>query len=137
MLRMTLLALLAGLALAAGLTLTRPTSAGARLARTTTRGSSTNADGTSGAPVNTIAPTLSPSGHVSVGAKLNCSAGTWANDPVTYRERWRVKLRLVHTGATYTVPRAERGDKLSCYVAAANEQGTASAVLAGSVTVRR
>jgi hypothetical protein len=137
MIRTTLITLLAGFAVALALTLTGPGSAGALQAHTTPPGSSSNPDGTSGSPVNTIAPTINHSGTVSVGTKLSCGEGTWANDPTSYRERWRANKRLVHTGANYTVVKADQGYRLSCYVAATNAQGTGTAVLAGSVTVKR
>jgi hypothetical protein len=137
MLRTTVIALLAGLALAGAIALTGPGSAGARLARTTPQGSSSNPDGTSGPPDNTVAPVLNRHGSVGVGAKLTCSDGTWADDPTSFRLRWRRNKQLIHTGATYTVVKADRGHTLSCYVAATNAQGDGTAVLAGSVTVRR
>jgi hypothetical protein len=135
--RTTFITLLLGLAAALAIALSGPGSAGALAPRTTTDGSATNANGTSGTPVNTVAPTLSRTGTVGVGTRLTCNAGEWANDPTAYRERWRRGTKLVHTGATYRTAKADRGFTLSCYVAASNEQGSAAAAFAGSVTVKR
>jgi hypothetical protein len=139
MIRTPLIALLAGLCLALGVAVAgaHPTGSEVLGARTNPQGSSSNADGTSGTPVNTIAPTLSTHGTVTVGTKLSCTEGTWANDPTTYRERWRRMRKLVHTGPTYRTVKADAGHKVYCYVTAINPQGHSIAALAGYVTVKR
>ncbi len=105
--------------------------------RLLSRGAPPNGDGTSGAPVNTVAPALSRTGRVAVGTKLTCNPGTWANDPTSYKEVWRRGRRQIATGVHYTVRRADAGARLSCHVSARNAQGASASVLAGSVTVKR
>jgi hypothetical protein len=136
MIRTTLITLVASLGLVLAIAVADTGSAGARQAHTTTLGSATNSDGTSGRAVSTIAPTMNHSGKVAVGTRLACTDGTWANDPTSYRIRWRRVNRLLHTGATYTVTRADAGYRIRCFVTAYNPQGSSYAALGGTVTVK-
>ncbi len=133
--KLSLIALLAGIALAGLLAVGSPSPAAAVPAQTSPAGSANNPDGTSGVPVNTVAPSVNRHGRVRVGTLLICRDGVWANDPTSFRVRWRRGRRLIHTGARYRVTRRDAGSRLRCFVAAANPQGLGVPALAGTVTV--
>lgn len=76
-------------------------------------------------PANTSQPTVT--GTVSVGQTLNCSTGSWTNNPTGYTYAW---LRdsapiLGATSASYVVSTSDAGHNLACQVTATNAAGPA------------
>jgi hypothetical protein len=74
-------------------------------------------------PVNTSAPALT--GTPVPGQTLDCSAGTWANNPSGYTYAWlRDGSPLPgQYASTYVVQNADSGHSISCQVTAANVGG--------------
>jgi hypothetical protein len=100
---------------------------------------------TASAPVNTTAPSVSPSSGTAGSTQFLCSTGTWTGSPTpTYTYQWKYNdqgsLWLSISGATsstYTPPSnyvTLYGSGLRCYVTATNASGS-STVYAPSVTV--
>jgi len=75
------------------------------------------------APVNTAAPALT--GTPGLGQTLNCSTGSWANNPTGYTYTWlRSGVAIAgQTGGTYVVQAADEGHAISCRVTASNAGG--------------
>jgi hypothetical protein len=79
------------------------------------------------APRNLTAPAIT--GSASVGSALMYSTGTWANLPQSYAFEWR-RDGIAIAGAaasTYVVGVADAGHRLSCWVTATNQTGSATA----------
>jgi hypothetical protein len=108
--------------------------AGALQPQTDPLGSAHNGNGTSGVPVNTVAPTAT--GKAAVGGTLRCQTGTWADDPTSFKYQWRRGAKKVKwaTVARYRVGKLDAGRKLTCTVTALNLQGAGDAV--STVAVR-
>jgi hypothetical protein len=74
-------------------------------------------------PVNAGAPTVT--GTAAVGHVLNCSTGSWANNPTSLTYRWlRNGVAIAgQTANTYTVQGADAGKGIACEVTANNGAG--------------
>lgn len=83
------------------------------------------------APVNTVAPTVSPSGTQSTGTVITASVGTWTGTPtITFEYRWTRNGSPI-TGAvnsTYTIQAADDGTTIRCEVRGTNAYGVSSYV---------
>lgn len=83
------------------------------------------------APVNTVAPTVSPSGTQSTGTVITANVGTWTGTPtITYEYRWTRNGSPI-TGAvnsTYTIQAADDGTTIRCEVRGTNAYGVSSFV---------
>jgi hypothetical protein len=82
-------------------------------------------------PVNTVAPTISPSGVQPVGTLFTASVGTWVGTlPITYEYRWTRNGTPINlaTNSTYTSVNADEGSTIRCEVRATNDYGTSSYV---------
>ena len=77
-------------------------------------------------PTNTGAPALT--GTAAVGKVLNCSTGSWANNPASLTYRWlRSGVAIAgQTANTYTVQSADAGHGIACEVTASNAAGSAA-----------
>ena len=86
---------------------------------------------TSGAPSNTVAPTLS-STTATTGTTLTVTTGTWANSPTGFTYQWfQADTNAAISGATttsYTPVAGDVGHTLKCIVTATNANGSAAAV---------
>ena len=110
----------------------------------------TNAGGSSGfvagqergpiqvsAPVNTVAPSVTPTSGTAGSTTFSSTTGTWSNSPTSYSYQWRYldqgTTYLAISGATsstYTPPSnyvSLYGSSLRCYVTASNSGGSATA----------
>lgn len=87
------------------------------------------------APINTTLPTVT--GTPAVGQTLTCEPGTWAGAPDSYDYGWNRNGSYLPgvTGATYVVPQADSGQKLSCFVRATNAAGTSDYATSAKVTI--
>ena len=78
------------------------------------------------APVNTVAPTVSPSGTQITGTVITVNVGTWTGTPtITYEYRWTRNGSPI-TGAvnsTYTIQVADDGTTIRCEVRGTNAYG--------------
>lgn len=84
---------------------------------------------TSGAPVNTVAPQLTPAGTVVSGTALSCSQGTWTGAPtITYAyAMFRDGTTNVGSTNAYTTVTADQGHSITCTVTATNGVGSTPA----------
>jgi hypothetical protein len=82
-------------------------------------------------PVNTVAPTLSPSGTQSTGAVITLGNGTWTGtSPITFEYRW-TRNNVVISGQTSNTYTLVSGDDLKVIkgeVRGANVAGTSAYV---------
>jgi hypothetical protein len=89
------------------------------------------------APVNTVAPTVSPSGTQSTGTLITASVGTWSGTAtITYEYKWTrngVEISGA-TASTYTIQLADDGTTIRVEVKGTNAYGT-SAFVASSNSV--
>lgn len=88
-------------------------------------------------PVNTVAPTVSPSGTQSTGTVITANVGTWDGTPtITYAYRWTRNGSPISgaTASTYTIQLADDGTTIRCEVQGSNAFGT-SAYVASSNSV--
>lgn len=89
------------------------------------------------APVNTVAPAISPTGG-SIGVTIASNTGTWTGNPTpTYTYQWQRNTVDISgaTISTYTPSYpADNGASIRCVVTATNSQGSASAN-SNSVTI--
>lgn len=89
------------------------------------------------APVNTVAPTLSPSGTQSTGTLITANVGTWSGTAtITYEYKWTrngVEISGA-TASTYTIQVADDGTTIRVEVKGTNAYGT-SAFIASSNSV--
>ena len=83
------------------------------------------------APVNTVAPTVSPSGTQSTGTLITVSVGTWTGLPtITYEYRWTRNGSPISgaVNTTYTIQAADDGTTIRCEVRGTNSYGVSSYV---------
>jgi len=88
-------------------------------------------------PVNTVAPTVTPSGTQSTGTVITANVGTWSGTPtITYAYRWTRNGSPISgaTASTYTIQVADDGTTIRCEVQGSNAFGT-SAYVASSNSV--
>lgn len=89
------------------------------------------------APVNTVAPVISPS-DPAVGVAATCSTGTWTGTPVpTFTYQWKAAGTNISgaTGASYTPVSGDKTKTLTCAVTASNSEGSATATSAATSAV--
>jgi hypothetical protein len=89
------------------------------------------------APINTAAPTVSPSGTQSVGTLITANIGTWTGvAPITYEYKWTRNGVAISgaTASTYTIQLADDGTTIRVEVKGTNTYGT-SAYIASSNSV--
>lgn len=89
------------------------------------------------APVNTVAPTVSPSGTQSTGTLITANVGTWSGvAPITYEYKWTRNGVAISgaTASTYTIQVADDGTTIRVEVKGTNTYGT-SAFVASSNSV--
>jgi hypothetical protein len=89
------------------------------------------------APVNTVAPTVSPSGTQSTGTLITSNVGTWAGvTPITYEYKWTRNGVAISgaTASTYTIQSADDGTTIRVEVKGSNTYGE-SAFVASSNSV--
>jgi hypothetical protein len=89
------------------------------------------------APVNTVAPTVSPSGTQSTGTLITANVGTWSGvAPITYEYKWTRNGVAISgaTASTYTIQLADDGTTIRVEVKGTNTYGT-SAFVASSNSV--
>jgi hypothetical protein len=83
------------------------------------------------APVNTVAPTVSPSGTQITGTVITASVGTWTGTPtITYEYRWTRNGTPISgaTNSTYTIQAADDGTTIRVEVRGTNAYGTSAYV---------
>jgi hypothetical protein len=89
------------------------------------------------APVNTVAPTVSPSGTQTTGTLITANVGTWSGvSPITYEYKWTRNGVAISgaTATTYTIQLADDGTTIRVEVKGTNAYG-ASAFVASSNSV--
>jgi len=97
------------------------------------------------APVNTAAPSVSPSSGTAGSTQFSCTTGSWTNNPTSYVYQWQYRESAqnwppapgTNTNSTYTPPSdfaSIYGNNLRCTVTASNSGGSNSAS-SGSATV--
>jgi hypothetical protein len=89
------------------------------------------------APVNTVAPTVSPSGTQSTGTLITSNVGTWAGvTPINYEYKWTRNGVAISgaTASTYTIQLADDGTTIRVEVKGTNAYGV-SAFIASSNSV--
>lgn len=89
------------------------------------------------APVNSVAPTVSPSGTQSTGTLITASVGTWSGvAPITYEYKWTRNSVAISgaTASTYTIQVADDGTTIRVEVKGTNAYGV-SAFIASSNSV--
>ena len=89
------------------------------------------------APINTVAPTVSPSGTQSTGTLITANVGTWTGvAPITYEYKWtRDGLAISgETASTYTIQLADDGTTIRVEVKGTNAYGV-SGFIASSNSV--
>ena len=89
------------------------------------------------APVNTVAPTVSPSGTQSTGTLISVTTGSWSGvAPITYEYKWTRNGIAISgaTSSTYTIQLADDGTTIRVEVKGTNAYGV-SAFIASSNSV--
>jgi hypothetical protein len=89
------------------------------------------------APVNTVAPTVSPSGTQVTGTLITSNVGTWAGvTPINYEYKWTRNGVAISgaTASTYTIQSADDGTTIRVEVKGTNAYGE-SAFIASSNSV--
>ena len=89
------------------------------------------------APINTVSPTVSPSGTQSTGTLITASVGTWTGvAPITYEYKWTRNGVAISgaTASTYTIQLADDGTTIRVEVKGTNTYGT-TAYIASSNSV--
>jgi len=81
------------------------------------------------APVNTVAPVISPTTNLFVGTVLTATQGTWTNSPTSYSYQFKADGVAVQDSSsnTYTVQVADVGKIMSVTTLATNATGTGQA----------
>ncbi len=93
--------------------------------------SSNSATGVS-LPVNTVAPTLSPSGTQSTGTVITLGNGTWTGtSPITFEYRWTRNNVVIagQTNNTYTIVAGDDGTVIKGEVRGVNVAGASAYVV--------
>jgi hypothetical protein len=83
------------------------------------------------APINTVAPTVSPSGTQSTGTLITANVGTWTGvAPITYEYKWtRDGLAISgETASTYTIQLADENTTIRVEVKGTNSYGVSGFV---------
>jgi hypothetical protein len=89
------------------------------------------------APINTVAPTVSPSGTQSTGTLITANDGTWTGvAPITFEYKWTRDGIAISgaTASTYTIQLADDGTTIRVEVKGTNAYGV-SAFIASSNSV--
>ena len=88
-----------------------------------------------GAPVNTVAPSIS--GTAQVGQTLTANIGTWTGTPTpTYSYEWQNSSYIIlSTSSTYTVASSDVGKTIYVYITATNTDGRVPVQSAATATV--
>ena len=89
------------------------------------------------APINTVAPTVSPIGTQITGALITANVGTWTGvAPITYEYKWTRNGVAISgaTASTYTIQLADDGTTIRVEVKGTNTYGT-TAYIASSNSV--
>jgi hypothetical protein len=100
---------------------------------TNARSAATSVVGSTGAPKNTVRPTIT--GEPTVGQELTADPGTWSGTPTSYAYQWqRCDIDALNcfgvsgaTGKTYGVRDADTGYRLAVVVTATNSKGSDTA----------
>jgi Big-like domain-containing protein len=74
------------------------------------------------APASTAPPVIT--GTASVGRRLTCTPGSWTATPTAFSFQWLRDGRVVATGSTYVLKRADTASRIACRVVAANSAGS-------------
>ncbi len=83
------------------------------------------------APINTVAPTVSPSGTQSTGTLITANVGTWTGvAPITYEYKWTRDGIAISgaTASTYTIQLADDGTTIRVEVKGTNAYGVSGFV---------
>ena len=87
------------------------------------------------APVNTVAPTVSPSGTQTTGTLITASVGTWSGvAPITYEYKWTRNGVAISgaTASTYTIQLADDGTTIHVEVKGTNTYGTSAFIVSSN-----
>ena len=87
------------------------------------------------APINTVAPTVSPSGTQSTGTLITANVGTWTGvSPITYEYKWtRDGLAISGaTASTYTIQLADDGTTIRVEVKGTNAYGVSAFIVSSN-----
>jgi hypothetical protein len=87
------------------------------------------------APVNTVAPTVSPSGTQSTGTLITSNVGTWSGvSPITYEYKWTRNGVAISgaTASTYTIQSADDGTTIRVEVKGSNAYGESSFIVSSN-----
>jgi hypothetical protein len=89
------------------------------------------------APVNTAAPTISPSGTPNVGDTLSLTRGTWTGYGLTASYQWNRGGTAITgaTATTYSLVAADAGQAITCTITQTNIRGAASVTTAATALV--
>ena len=87
------------------------------------------------APVNTVAPTVSPSGTQSTGTLITANVGTWSGvAPITFEYKWTrngVEISGA-TASTYTIQLADDGTTIRVEVKGSNAYGVSAFIVSSN-----
>lgn len=87
------------------------------------------------APINTVAPTVSPSGTQSTGTLITANDGTWTGvAPITYEYKWTRNGVAIsgETASTYTIQLADDGTTIRVEVKGTNTYGTSAFIVSSN-----
>ena len=89
------------------------------------------------APVNTTAPTISPTGTPNVGDTLSLTGGAWTGYGYTTTYQWNRSGTAISgaTAATYTLVAADAGQTITCAITRTNIRGAATVATAATPAV--
>jgi hypothetical protein len=86
-------------------------------------------------PVNTVAPTVSPSGTQSTGTLITANVGTWSGTaPINYEYKWTRNGVAISgaTASTYTIQLADDGTTIRVEVKGTNTYGTSAFIVSSN-----
>ena len=88
-------------------------------------------------PVNTVVPTITPTGTPNVGGMLSLTTGTWTGYGYTTSYQWKRAGAAITgaTAATYTLVVADAGQTITCTITRTNIRGTATVTTAATAAV--
>jgi hypothetical protein len=97
--------------------------------------SSSGGGGPTAAPANIALPVIS--GKAKAGSTLKCSAGSWTQDPSSFKYQWSRDGTPIAgaTRASYKVQTSDEQLKLTCAVVAVNLKGPSSPAISRGVSV--